>query len=513
MAGRSKRVIRTVHVARVADFDDQLWPINCAILILAGFVAGVAIATGDFHADDLLHNTVVRLAAIAVGVAALFWAVFRLQGKMRRRVQFCVLISLLVHLWLAMILHEQYITLLARMESESNPHAIEQVEPETVPDYDWENIERPESRQSFEKPVEADVSRETDPEPVRQKEIEHEVPLRAKPTAEPEAPQRQQPSPAEIRRAELTAPRRALQAAGAQISRQPQKHRLEPNEPIAEPQTTVRAEQALSTPGAKVVALERRKPAAPALQRRPADVEPRAAARRDVVRTAQLPAAAARRATAAAPQPSETELVPSRSSTLARSPSGASMPSATVANPSETPTAAGGSPSSRLEATETAVARSTTRAPSGSNTAAAGTAAFAVGSTRIDTRRGQPRATGAERPSIEPNSTLPRIARSRARQMSPTAAAPTTIAGPATEFSDRRRRLLSPTKASSVVGRRQESPPTVVGRRPVSNKSASAGVASYSRRSATSVEQIGKRQLGRGGRADRRGAARPGDPP
>ena len=37
---KRKRTIRRLELARPADFDDQLWPINCAILILAGVVAG-----------------------------------------------------------------------------------------------------------------------------------------------------------------------------------------------------------------------------------------------------------------------------------------------------------------------------------------------------------------------------------------------------------------------------------------------------------------------------------------
>ncbi|MBN1911043.1 MAG: hypothetical protein JW818_14955, partial [Pirellulales bacterium] len=109
MAGQTRQVVRRVNRSRVADFDDQMWPINCAILILAGFAAGIAIATGDLRAENLLYNTVFRLVLVALGVAALFAAVVWLQGKMVRRVQLCVLISLLVHLWMGLFLHQHHL--------------------------------------------------------------------------------------------------------------------------------------------------------------------------------------------------------------------------------------------------------------------------------------------------------------------------------------------------------------------------------------------------------------------
>ena len=68
MPGTSKKVVRKVRSGRVADFDDQMWPVNCAILILAGFATGIAIATGDWHAENLLYNTVFRLVLVAVAV-------------------------------------------------------------------------------------------------------------------------------------------------------------------------------------------------------------------------------------------------------------------------------------------------------------------------------------------------------------------------------------------------------------------------------------------------------------
>jgi hypothetical protein len=49
-----KRTIRRIQTSKAGDFDDQLWPINCALLILAGFVTGIVIAVSDFRDPRLL---------------------------------------------------------------------------------------------------------------------------------------------------------------------------------------------------------------------------------------------------------------------------------------------------------------------------------------------------------------------------------------------------------------------------------------------------------------------------
>ncbi len=72
MAGRPHK-IRTIQNAKVADFDDQLWPINCAILILAGFVAGLVIAKGDFSDARLLYNGWTWLTSVGVMVGLTAW--------------------------------------------------------------------------------------------------------------------------------------------------------------------------------------------------------------------------------------------------------------------------------------------------------------------------------------------------------------------------------------------------------------------------------------------------------
>ena len=256
MAGIVQK-IRKVQVSKVADFDDQLWPINCAILILAGFVVGIVIATSDFSSDfgteRILYNGWARLLSVGVMVGLLFWGVVLLQGKMLRRLQLCILISLLAHLLLAMYLHEQFLALMALKEAESAQRITDPSPQITEPDYHFEQIDRPERQQSFQEPIEAEAPQPAEPEAVKREASEPEVPTEIEPPDEPEIPQRQQPDPAVTRRAELSAPRRADAAAGGQISRQEWRHLPRPNEPIPEEQIRPQLPQTAAVPSANIL--------------------------------------------------------------------------------------------------------------------------------------------------------------------------------------------------------------------------------------------------------------------
>ena len=87
--------IRKVEHSAISDFDEQLWPINVAIVILAGFVAGIVIAYSSFDDPHILRNGWTRLAVVGMLVGLLFWGVFWLEGKMLRRLRLCIVLALL----------------------------------------------------------------------------------------------------------------------------------------------------------------------------------------------------------------------------------------------------------------------------------------------------------------------------------------------------------------------------------------------------------------------------------
>ncbi len=267
----TKQHIRKVAAASTADFDEQQWPINVALLILGAFVAGVVLAASDFDDPRVFYNGWVRMLGVLMTMGLLFAAVVYLQRKVMRRVQLCVLVSLLFHLCLALYLHQHFLRLLAQEELRRARHEEAVYQPITVPDYHWEQIEQPETRQSFEEPVETQDLVDAEPEPLEPQAIERPMPTREKPDVEPAEQQRQQPSPAELRRAELSAPRRAEAAAGGQVSRQEWKQRPLPDEPIAQPEIRPPGEQPQQPLIDQVAAVQRRESRAPRPERQTFD--------------------------------------------------------------------------------------------------------------------------------------------------------------------------------------------------------------------------------------------------
>src|SRR4051812_8941886 len=77
-------------------FDEQLWPVNVALLVFGGFVAGLIVVNSSFETTDLYYNGFIRLATLAITLGALLIGV-TMGGKHARRMQLGVMISLIVH--------------------------------------------------------------------------------------------------------------------------------------------------------------------------------------------------------------------------------------------------------------------------------------------------------------------------------------------------------------------------------------------------------------------------------
>jgi len=291
----TRRQIRKIQVLSNDELDDQIWPVNLAIVILAGFVTGLVLATSSFQEPRVLHNAFFRLGTIGFTLLVWFAGIRWLRGrKMRRRLKICVLFSLLVHLWLLMGLGVGYFELvLDRIEADRR--LLEEVNLSTVPDYDPRRLDQPDAQQKYDRPADTDTLRATEPEPPQQRPIERPVPPQKRPEVEPETPPAEQPEVTEMRRREVSAPRRDEAPAGAQISRQDLKVRPEPDRPIPQPEIKP-SPQPPPTLVAKTDEVQRRRLQTPRQQRRLFQQEPQATVPRDV---AQM----ARRASRTEPQP------------------------------------------------------------------------------------------------------------------------------------------------------------------------------------------------------------------
>ena len=210
-----RRVLRRVETDVSNTFDEQVWPINVALLVLSGFVAGAIIALGRFDDPYWLTNAWIHLAILAVVVGASMGLATRLDSRwMRRSVQLAALASMIVHTGLTMVLYSQR---LAEM-STAPPRQVASVDPQlmTVPDY---HIQAPEAQlEEHEKPVEVATPERADNALEREPSDSLETPVKSQPTPVPGSIPEVQPSPLELRRAEEALPRRAHQPS--ELSRQ-----------------------------------------------------------------------------------------------------------------------------------------------------------------------------------------------------------------------------------------------------------------------------------------------------
>jgi hypothetical protein len=262
-----KKVIRRIApAASSADFDEQLWPVNCALVVLAGFVSGVIVATSDFDSPRILLNGWARLASLAVILAILIGGTVYLQRRTHvRRIQFCVLVSLLLHLFLGLGLTRWYLEpYLATDDTESE--WIAETEFVTLPDYGREPTNELAEQEVFEQPTPTEtpdtVSRSTE------RQAAAEQPAMADPTADAEPGERSTAAAArsDIERTELSAPRRSEALSGIRLSRQ-DRPGPQPTVEQAPIDAARPAAEAAAAADAQVAPLARRANAAPTAER------------------------------------------------------------------------------------------------------------------------------------------------------------------------------------------------------------------------------------------------------
>lgn len=217
---RQFRIERRTTSRSLADFDDQRWPIACALAAMAGVVCGVIWAESDFADPRPLYNGWARLAAVAAALVVLVWGSALLEGRVLRRVQLCVLLSLILHLGLVAALHRQFLALAAVRERQQQQDQLDalDVPPVTLPDYSFNAAHEQVTDDLFQQPVATSEFDTNQSLVARQAEIDGSVETPHPPLPDPTA-EALQPSPADLRRAEVSAPRQAA-TAGEELSRQ-----------------------------------------------------------------------------------------------------------------------------------------------------------------------------------------------------------------------------------------------------------------------------------------------------
>ncbi len=409
MARRSRQTVPEGRTAALSDFDEQRWPVNLAILVLAGFVVGIIVTQGNFDVarTGVLDNGYVQLGLVGLLVILLLVAVNRLRTKVVRRVQLCILFSLLVHLWLGMYLHAKYLAIAAMREAEER-----QIRQLTVPDYLMHHPERPRGVQSFERPVETDLPDAIEPEPIEPEAIQEESQVQRPTPAEPETVAPDEPDPMAIDLAKLEPLLREELARARQIDRRESTRRFEREEVLPMPKIEPADSRPPPTPQVRSVELAHRQ-AAPTVQPRRTVVPPEGPAGPEDPRTA------ARRVSRwqSPPDLSAEPGALARASAPIPALSGARMVENVPA-----PAPVEDLPAGRLEVASSAAAvrRSDEASVRRPPAVSADALPFVVGPSPLVARAGPPRAGGSDLPSLDPGAAWEQIGRASAGTLIPT---------------------------------------------------------------------------------------------
>lgn len=226
-----------------AEAAGPLWPIYMAIGLLVGSTFGVVASTAPFPDPRPLWTARQWWAlvesgwgqSVLVGMLALWLllAAALLRRAAVRRLQLCLILSLVFHLWLAVFLHTQHLRvwLLAR---ETEPDFLHEILPDRFPDYHWQGVDEPERVEEFERPVPAEPQESplvTPPKP--------RVPPAPRPQPRPpdqdESAGHVLPQAPKPKRAELPPQDSVPPPMAAMLARQASQVRLEPSDAIAAP--------------------------------------------------------------------------------------------------------------------------------------------------------------------------------------------------------------------------------------------------------------------------------------
>ena len=182
-----RRIVRKLETDRHETFDEHLWPINVALVMLGAVLAGFCISVFDVGDPEIHRNAITWLAAIPVIIGLSMWALRLVSNRLvRRAVLLSVVLSLILNVGLMIIM--AVTTIFGAQWKDQQQVAVEpEPDPiETIRDYvvrPFEPAELP--KRDFEKPVEAGVPEATLPQTARQEATPNEPTMKPAEPAEP----------------------------------------------------------------------------------------------------------------------------------------------------------------------------------------------------------------------------------------------------------------------------------------------------------------------------------------
>ncbi len=92
-----RHVVRRLEPAERLEFDEQLWPVNLALMLACGCVAGMIWAIGDFQTPVWYESGYFWMTVLLASVLGLGGLAVYLGGKTARRLQMAAFLSLALH--------------------------------------------------------------------------------------------------------------------------------------------------------------------------------------------------------------------------------------------------------------------------------------------------------------------------------------------------------------------------------------------------------------------------------
>lgn len=226
-----RRIIRKLPAPEQKAFDEQLWPVNVALLVLASFLVGMTLAYRRFDDPVWYANAATWLVGIAVFTAFTMLALRFVKSRtLNRVVQLATILSILAHVIFLIFALESTIFATRNKDVAAKPQLVDKPPPVTIPEYAQHHFADPQTRpkQDFEKPVETETP---DPpaEEVARQETQPEPPQREpQPTPVPDPQPTREPNLVKKAQTGETSPRASEQAS--QLSRRTATSAVRPNQ-------------------------------------------------------------------------------------------------------------------------------------------------------------------------------------------------------------------------------------------------------------------------------------------
>jgi hypothetical protein len=267
-----RRQIRPVRIIPFEDVEDQLWPINLLVVVLAGFVVGLILGLSRFDDPRLFYNAYFQLFTVGLTLGVWFLAIRWVRGRLKQRLKIAALFSLVAHLWLLLSLGVGYYRVL--MQTKPNQDKVEEIAELRVPEYPESVMEQGEAPSPYHRPVETVLPVPQMPEAPKQV-VEGHPPRVERPSAQVPKPPEPKPTPLiPGERREVSPPHRA-ESIEEPIRRQIAEARQEPIppaplpeiRPAAPPKRPEAAEEVVRRQPPQSAQPQRPQPTAPVVER------------------------------------------------------------------------------------------------------------------------------------------------------------------------------------------------------------------------------------------------------